>query len=101
MSSARRLYLGVVNVTLRLEPSYSLKDKRMVVRSMKDLTRGQFDVSCAELDGMDERTRAVMAFGGLATSRPRAEELTSKLVAFIERRFAGYDLYFETAVVEL
>ncbi|HSW49626.1 MAG TPA: DUF503 domain-containing protein, partial [Bryobacteraceae bacterium] len=46
---------------LRLEHSRSLKDKRHVVRGLKDRLRQKFNVSVAEIDFQDLWQRALVA----------------------------------------
>ena len=45
--------VGVLQVTLHLTSSHSLKEKRHVVRSIKDRLRGRFNISIAEVDDQD------------------------------------------------
>ena len=46
--------VGVAHVTLYLEDSFSLKDKRQVVRSITQKVRNQFNAGIAEVEGLDE-----------------------------------------------
>jgi len=45
--------VGVITFELRLEDSHSLKDKRHYVKGLKDRLRARFNVSVAEIDGLD------------------------------------------------
>jgi uncharacterized protein YlxP (DUF503 family) len=42
--------VALLTLELRIEHAHSLKDKRQVVRSLKDKLRAHFNVSVAELD---------------------------------------------------
>jgi uncharacterized protein YlxP (DUF503 family) len=42
--------IAFLTLELHIEAAQSLKDKRQVVRSLKDRLRGGFNVSVAELD---------------------------------------------------
>ena len=44
--------IAFLTLELRIEAAQSLKDKRQVVRSMKDRLRAHFNVSVAELDAI-------------------------------------------------
>jgi len=101
MTGPKRPYLALMAVTIRLEGARSLKDKRMVLRSLKDGMRSRFDVAVAEVDGMDEPTRAVVNVAGLATSRPGADALLARFENHLEKRFGDLDLTVEAEVVEL
>jgi uncharacterized protein YlxP (DUF503 family) len=47
--------VALLTLELRIEGAHSLKDKRQVLRSLKDRLRGQFNVAVAELDHTDSR----------------------------------------------
>jgi hypothetical protein len=53
--------IGVLTLEIVLENSHSLKDKRHVVKSLKDRLRGKFNVAVAEIDCQDLWQRAVVA----------------------------------------
>ncbi len=99
--TAKRVYLACLTVDLRLAGATSLKDKRMVVRSLKDGARRTFGVTVAEIDGLDERCRATVLIAGLATSRQQADGLLADVTSHVERRFGDYDLSLRSDVIEL
>ena len=45
--------VGVAKITLRLSGSFSLKDKRRVINSVRDRVRSKFNVAVAEVDQND------------------------------------------------
>ncbi|HXG10797.1 MAG TPA: DUF503 domain-containing protein [Gemmataceae bacterium] len=54
------MIVGSLRVRLLLRESRSLKDKRRVVRSIKDRLRSQFNVSIAEVEAQDKRQLVVL-----------------------------------------
>ena len=54
------MIVGSLRVRLLLRESRSLKDKRQVVRSIKDRLRNGFNVSVAEVEAQDNRQLAVL-----------------------------------------
>lgn len=70
--------IGLLTLTLHLNHSHSLKDKRQVVRSLKDRLRRHFNVSVAEIDYQEVWQRAVIAVVTVAESRSYAEELLQR-----------------------
>jgi uncharacterized protein YlxP (DUF503 family) len=56
------MIVGSLRVRLLLREARTLKDKRQVVRSIKDRLRNAFDVSVAEVDEQDNRQLAVLGF---------------------------------------
>jgi len=68
------MIVGSLRVRLLIRESRSLKDKRQVVKSIKDRLANRFNVSAAEVDGLDNRQVAVLGFAmvGNETSHVRA-----------------------------
>jgi uncharacterized protein len=53
--------IGVLTLELRLAYAHSLKDKRHVVKGLKDRLRKKFNVAVAEIDYQDLWQRALVA----------------------------------------
>ena len=71
--------IGVLTLDLQIEHSHSLKDKRQVVRSLKDRLRARFNVAAAEIDHQESWQRAVIGVVTLAGDRPRVEEVLQRV----------------------
>ena len=54
------MIVGSLRVRLLVRESRSLKDKRQVVRSIKDRLRNQYNVSIAEVEAQDHRQLAIL-----------------------------------------
>jgi uncharacterized protein YlxP (DUF503 family) len=67
--------IGVITLELRLEHSHSLKDKRQVVKSLKDRLRHKFNISVAEIDHQDLWQRGVVAAVTVGSSRNYCEQV--------------------------
>jgi uncharacterized protein YlxP (DUF503 family) len=67
--------IGALTLEIQIEDSHSLKDKRNVVRSLKDRLRSKFNVSVAEIDGHGTWNRAVVAAVTVSKDREYAEQL--------------------------
>jgi uncharacterized protein len=61
--------IAFLTIELRIEAAHSLKDKRQVLRSLKDRLRSSFNVSVAELDGTDLWQRATVGVVSISGSR--------------------------------
>jgi len=61
--------IALLTLELRIEGAHSLKDKRQVVRSLKDRLRTHFNVAVAELDQTDLWQRATIGIVGISGSR--------------------------------
>lgn len=56
------MIVGSLRVRLLLREARSLKDKRQVVKSIKDRLRNSYNVSVAEIEALDNRQLAVLGF---------------------------------------
>ena len=54
------LHVGILQFTLEIPYAESLKDKRSVVKGLRDRLRRSFNVSITEFDDLDEHTLATM-----------------------------------------
>jgi uncharacterized protein YlxP (DUF503 family) len=61
--------IATLTLELRIEHAQSLKDKRQVLRSLKDKLRNQFNVSVAELEETDLWQRATIGVVSISSSR--------------------------------
>jgi uncharacterized protein YlxP (DUF503 family) len=67
--------VGVLTMELRIEQAHSLKEKRHVVRSLKDRLRGKFNVSVSEIEDQDLHNSAVIAAAIVSPSRAFASQV--------------------------
>jgi len=67
--------IGVLTLDLLIAHSHSLKDKRQVVRSLKDRLRAKYNVATAEIDHQESWQQAVVAVVTLSADRPRVEQV--------------------------
>jgi uncharacterized protein YlxP (DUF503 family) len=61
--------IAFLTLDLHIEAAQSLKDKRQVLRSLKDRLRGSFNVSVAELDPSSLWNRATIGVASISDSR--------------------------------
>jgi uncharacterized protein YlxP (DUF503 family) len=61
--------IAFLTIELRIEGAQSLKDKRQVVRSLKDRLRASFNVSVAELDASNLWNQATVGVVSISDSR--------------------------------
>jgi hypothetical protein len=67
--------IGILTLELRLENSHSLKDKRHVVKGLKDRLRHKFNVAVAEIDYQDLWQRSMMAVVTVSSDHGHAERV--------------------------
>ncbi|MGO9209313.1 MAG: DUF503 domain-containing protein [Terriglobales bacterium] len=73
--------IAFLTLELRIEGAHSLKDKRQVLRSMKDKLRNKFNVAVAELDASDLWQRATIGVVSVSGS----QDYLSGLIQNVER----------------
>ncbi len=72
------MVIGVLQFELLVPGAESLKDKRAVVRSVRDKLSRELRISVAEVGAHDNPTVAMMGAAIVATDGPRAHELLDK-----------------------
>lgn len=77
--------LAAVTFELSLAGCASLKEKRMIVRSLKDRLRNTFNVSVAETGHQDTRDRAEITIALVATDGRRADSILDRVDGFVEK----------------
>lgn len=75
------MIVGTLRVRLLLRESRSLKDKRQVVKSIKDRLHNGFNVSVAEVDALDNRQLAVL---GVAMVSNEAQHVKTALGQIVQ-----------------
>lgn len=81
--------IGSILLEVFLPASQSLKDKRRVVRSLKDRLRGRFNVAVAEIDYQETHQRATLGVVSIANERLQIEQLFESVRAEVERNLPG------------
>ena len=66
--------VGLLTLELHIPDAHSLKDKRQIVRSLKDRLRRHFNVAVAEMEYQDVWQRSIIAVVTLSTAEQHVEE---------------------------
>jgi uncharacterized protein YlxP (DUF503 family) len=83
--------VGILQLELSIGDAMSLKDKRRVVKSLKDRIAYGHNVSIAEVGALDEHRRSIIGIAMVANERGYVEGALSKLVDFV-RSVGSVDL---------
>jgi hypothetical protein len=75
------MFVGSLRVRLLVRDSRSLKDKRQVLRSIKDRLRNEFNVSVAEVDAQDNRQLIVLGLAMVGGDRTHVRTTLEHVVA--------------------
>ena len=69
------MIVGLITWDLHLDACHSLKEKRQIVKSLKDRLHQRFNVSAAETDHQDLWQRAEVSACVVSTDRRHAEQV--------------------------
>lgn len=83
------MMVATAKLTLHIPWSHSLKEKRMVVKSLCSKVRNQFNVSVAEIEEQDIHQLAVLGFAAIAGDRAQADSILDHVLNFIEENTEG------------
>lgn len=76
----------VMRLSLRVEWAHSLKEKRMVKRSLVDHLRRHHNVSVSEVDDQDKWQRLTLGLSAVTLDESTAQQLSEHLQDVIEDR---------------
>jgi len=75
--------VGIARLTLFLPEAHSLKEKRMVLRRVKDRAQQKFNLSIAEVGENDLWQRAVLGIAVVGNGRRFVESALDEIVRFV------------------
>src|SRR6516225_7524794 len=78
------MVVGVCRVTLMVPESHSLKEKRMVLRRIKDRVNNKFNCAIAEVGDQDNWQSAELGFAVVSNELGFTQAMVQKILAFIE-----------------
>lgn len=90
------MIVGTLRVRLLIREAKSLKDKRQVVKSIKDKLHNSFNVSVAEIEEQDHRNLAVLGFAMVSNEAHHLKQALSQVVEALRghpvAEFLDYEL---------
>jgi len=86
---------------LHLPGCRSLKEKRMIVRSLKSRLRNQFEISAAEVGSQDLLQRAELAVAAVGPDQVPLDALLQKILAFVEQNLDGELLNYRNEFIHV
>jgi uncharacterized protein len=75
--------IGVLQLELRIGDAMSLKDKRRVIKSLKDRIAHRHNVSIAEVGALDEHRRSIIALAMVSNDTRYVQGALDKLVDYV------------------
>jgi hypothetical protein len=90
--------IAVVTLKLSLAGAHSLKEKRTVIKSLKERLRRSFNISVAETDLQDVWQSAELTAAAVSPDKRMAEAVVSKVVDFARADREAYLVSYEVEV---
>jgi uncharacterized protein YlxP (DUF503 family) len=82
--------VGLLTLELHIPDAQSLKEKRQVIRSLKDKLRREFNVAVAELDHHDLWQRSVVGVVTLSNEERHVQESLQKVLDAADRILGSF-----------
>ena len=96
------MIVGVLRLEVDVPESQSLKDKRSVVRSLRDRIAGRFSVSVGEVGHLESISRAELGIACVSTDSRQADAILAKIAGFAEENSGdGVVSHISTEIVHL
>ena len=93
------MVVGILQLRVMIRDAQSLKDKRRIVRSLRDRIRNRFNVSVSEVDSLDQRQQATLGVA-LATNDPVfADQVLAKVVDLVRATPGAVLVDYETEIL--
>ncbi len=81
------MIVGLMQIEIRIEDSFTLKDKRRVLKSLIERTKRNFNVSIAEVDNNEIVNFATLGLSTVSNSTRFIDEVFDKILGFLEINF--------------
>jgi len=92
------MFIGTVKIKIHTPWVHSLKEKRMVVKSICAKVHNQFNVSIAEVEEQNIHQIAVLGFAAVAGDKAQADSIMDHVLNFIEGNTEGEVVNIEREV---
>lgn len=74
----------IMKITLRASWVHSLKEKRMVVKSIVQKLKNKFNISVAEIDQQDIHKSIVIGIAAICGTSSQADSVMENIINFVE-----------------
>ena len=79
------MQLGILRLELAIEQAFSLKDKRSVLKKLKERIKKRFNVSIAEIENQDVWNAATLAIVIVSNEQRFNNQVLDKVVDHVEQ----------------
>lgn len=93
------MLVGTCRFTMILYEGTSLKEKRMIIKSLIQRMQSRYNVSVAETDGQDKWQRAEIGFACVSNNRRHVERMIQEILRFAESDGRGEIMNIQQEVI--
>ncbi len=79
------MVIGICRIELSIPNSFSLKDKRRVLKSIITRTRNKFNVSISEIEENESWQRAVLGISSISNDSHYTNKVLNEVINYMER----------------
>ncbi|MFN8379023.1 MAG: DUF503 domain-containing protein [Anaerolineae bacterium] len=90
-----RAIVGVCTLELRIEASFTLKDKRSILKSLLARLKQEHHLAAAEIDLLDNPKEAVIAFVTVSNSSRQVDQQLQAALRWVERSYPQAEIVSE------
>ena len=83
------MVVSMIQFIIEMPEVTSIKDKRRIVKSLKDRIHHKYKVSIGEVDLLDSLRFAQIGAAKVTNSRQIGEKVMQKILAFVEENISG------------
>lgn len=77
------MVVGILNLEVHLPAAHSLKEKRSVLKSLRDQLRGRFNIAVAEVSPNEKWQRATVGISTVGEDRAYVEGLLREVTEWV------------------
>lgn len=89
------MIVGTLKIRIYVPWVHSLKEKRMVLKSLCAKTRNKFNVSIAEIEDQDVHKSIVIGLACVSNDNAHADQILDNVIKFIEANTEGEIILIE------
>ena len=93
------MVVGILQLRIMIRDAQSLKDKRRIVKSLRDRIRSRFNVSVSEVDSLDRRQQATLGIALATNDRIFADQVLAKVVDLVRATPGAVLVDYETEIL--
>jgi uncharacterized protein YlxP (DUF503 family) len=94
------MVIGILEIVLYLPESHSLKEKRQIIKSIKDKVHNRFNVAIAETGDLDLWQKVRLGVCSLGNERGQVNGRLDQVINFVERMQVAADLDYKIDLLD-